>query len=203
MKRFLHIVGILVVGVVIALIVLGLFVRNIMYVTTLYVEAPIEQSWATFMDDDRRGEWVSGLTGSELVSGEENAVGSHYRLVFSEADTFNVWISAIVPRKQIVYRVEDLRGTGSVDVTFAQQNNGTRIVQETTFEGSAFHWRALLPVFKPVMQNIQMRNLDMLGSLIENNPSIADVPEVIPAQSTAAPDSLQVTEGADQPQQEP
>ncbi len=176
MKRFFHISGILIGGIIIALVILGLFVDTNSYTTTLYVEAPVDESWATFTDGDRQGEWMLDLTSSELISGAEHAVGSHYRLHFGDGTTVDERITAIVPHQRYSFDMETSLFTGSVDVTFAPQDNGTRIAQVTTVEGSAFHWRALLPVIKPIMQNEQMKVLDALGRLIENDPTLVPAP---------------------------
>ncbi len=159
MKRALRVTGALIGGAVIVLVILGLFVKRVSYTTTIDVAAPVETAWATFVDGDRLGEWMPGFTGAELLEGEEGAVGSLHRLYFETGDSLDERVTAIVPNERYSFDMETSFFNGRVDVTFAPHSDGARIVQTTVVAGSTFHWRALLPVFKPLMQKEQMKGL--------------------------------------------
>ena len=177
MKKILRILGILLGGGIVALLLLGLLVRQVSYTTTVDVKAPVAASWATFADGDRLGEWMKGLSEVELLEGPQDSVGSRYRLHFDTGETLDEHVTAMVSNELYAFDLETSIFTGSVRVTFVEHNNGTRITQTTTVRGAAFHWRALLPVIKPLMQNSQMQVLDALAAVIEKAPSAVPVVE--------------------------
>ncbi len=172
MKRVLRLTGILITGAITALVILGLVSDQITYTSTVDVAAPVEEVWATFMDGPRMEEWLPGFTALEVVEGDAGTVGSLHRLYFDNGSVLDERVTVVVPGERYAYDMEAALFTGSVDVTFALHNDGTRIVKTTVMRGATFHWRALLPVFKPFMQNEQMRSLDVLASLVEDDPSV-------------------------------
>ena len=171
MKRVLYVVSVIVCGALLALICLGLFVDEVSYTTTTRVNAPLDASWATFVDGERLAEWLPDLVEVETVSGEPMAPGSEFVLHFSNGSSLLERITAVVPQREYRFDMEAEPFVGTAAVTFEDQAGRTRIQQSVTMHGTSFAWRALLPVLKPVMQNEQAAALERLAVLIETSPS--------------------------------
>ena len=190
MKRFLHVLGILIGGILIALVILGLVVDRVEITSSLFVAAPVDETWTTFMDDERMAEWLPNFQSAELVSGTPNTVGSQYEISSTDGETWTETITAITFEEQFAFDMVAGPLTGSVTVDFEPREAGTFLTQTTILEGSSFVWRALLPVFKPFAQNEQAHALDMLGDLVESDPSPVLVAPIPAATVPETPEEL-------------
>ena len=174
MKKVLYVFLSLIAAAILALVIMGSFVREIQYTTTIRAKASIDDVWNTFMDTNRKPEWLGGFQKSEHLSGEPLAVGSEYRHYFEEGTSFVEKVTAIEPHQKYSFDMETDLFTGSVTVSFETMGDAVRIQQHTSMNGSTFMWRALLPLFKPLMQRQQMDSLDKLADVIEDSPTLID-----------------------------
>ena len=189
MKRLLRILGVLVLGILIAGVILGLFVKEVSYTTTVNVEAPVEEAWSTFVDVDRMPEWLMSFTHVEQISGDPMSEGSRFRLHFGEGVTLDEAVTEIAPNQLYSFDMETDMFSGSATVSFAEEDGSTQIVQAVNLRGSAFHWRVMLPVVKPMMAKEAMAALDLLKALIETNPSDVQQPDSLASPLGANADS--------------
>ena len=97
--------------------------------------------------------------------------GATYRLYFENGDHLTEIITAIVPYHEYSFDMETDLFTGRTSVTFEDLGSAVRMQQSSTYRGSTFVWRALLPVFKPLIQREQMAAMDRLADLIEQAPT--------------------------------
>ncbi len=174
MKRILYTLSVLVAGGLAALILLGLFIDEVSYTATARVNAPIEAAWQTFMDGERMREWMPGFERIEHLSGEPMTAGATYRLYFENGDLLTETITEIVPHQEYSFDMETNLFTGQTSVTFEDMGRFIRMQQTSSFRGSTFVWRALLPVLKPLIQRQQMAAMDRLADLIEQSPTHPD-----------------------------
>ncbi len=186
MKRVLHILGIILGGIIVALVILGATVPQVTCTTTHVVQAPVDETWATFIDGDRVSEWMPEFSHFEHLSGELFEAGSRHRLHFVDGRTIEETVTEVVPEKRYAFEMDMPNFTASGVVTFTEEGDRTRFVQAVTLQASAFHWRAILPVIKPVFQSQQMNTLEALADLVERNPTSAATPlSPLPAETPA------------------
>ena len=178
MKRFYKILGIfaiLVAGLAIAFVVLGLFVDEVEYTAATSVNAPVEAAWATFMDEDRTSEWLSGFLHAEQLSGVPGEVGASYRMHFADDVIVEETVTEIVPMKRYGFDLKTDFFTGSTTVDFEEVDGTTEIEQTVWIRGTSFVWRAILPAFKSMMASQATEMLDSLGVLVETNPTAVKI----------------------------
>ena len=176
MKRFFLIAGSLIFVVIAILVTLGYTKKEVTFSNTLFVTAPVEDSWATFMDVDRWADWMPGIERVEILNDK------HFRLYSSDGTVFEDKVTAIDEHVRYTADVQSWRqdnppmASGSINVTFEVLEDGTRIVQTTTLTAHDFVMRCIFPLISPFMQNNQMHTMDALGYVIENDPSEASPP---------------------------
>ena len=178
MKRVYKILGIVVIlitGLAMAFVFLGLFVDEIEYTASTSVEAPVAATWATFMDEDRTSEWLTGFLYVEQISGGPNEVGARYRMHFVDDVIVEETVTKIVPLERYGFDLKTDFFTGSTTIEFVEVAGATEIDQTVSIRGTSFVWRALLPVFKSMMASQATAMLDSLGVLVEMNPTVVEI----------------------------
>ena len=83
MKVLRYILG-LIVLLLIAFFTLGFLNPEISYETRTEIQASVEETFAVFNDPERMGEWLVGFHSMENISGNDNEVGSKWKLRFEE-----------------------------------------------------------------------------------------------------------------------
>ena len=172
MKKFLYFVGVVIGGAVVALLILGTFVREISFTSTLDLPLPVEQAWVAFTDTTHLPYWAPRVQ-EVHISASEAVVGREFRLDLIGDVSLDGRVTEWVPNERLEVDYVMAEATGTIAITFAPHAGGTRIAPTTTARGSAFHWRAWLPVIKPFLQNEVMHGLDVLGVIVERTPSFA------------------------------
>ena len=99
------------------------------YTISTLVAAPIEHVFDLWIDVQRMGEWVGGVTGVTDVSGPIDRLGTTYVVHFGPVNSPTEVIDVERPRRFATrFGSWVLRGTSSA--TFEADGHGTRITQE-------------------------------------------------------------------------
>ena len=101
------------------------------YTISTHVDAPPEHVFTLWIDLERMGEWVGGVTGVSDVSGPVDRVGTTYVVHFGPVKSPTEVLEVDRPRRFATrFGSWILRGRSSA--TFEPEGHGTRITQ--TFE---------------------------------------------------------------------
>ena len=60
---------------------MGIFNPTIKYGAEITVDKPLKEAWAVSKDESKYGEWLKGFKSIELIEGEQDAIGSKYKVV--------------------------------------------------------------------------------------------------------------------------
>lgn len=172
MKKVLYIGFSLIAAAALALVVMGLFVHEVEYTATVRVDADMEDVWKLFADLDRRSEWLEGFERSEQLSGTPVAVGAKSKHYFEGGNTYFETITSVERHQLITTAISTDLFTGTVTTSFEDQGDAVRLQQRTVISGATFIWRAIMPLFKPLMQRQLIDSLDRFADLIEQNPGL-------------------------------
>ena len=99
------------------------------YAISTHAKAPVDAVFALWIDVQRMGEWVGGVTRVTDVSGPIDRVGTTYVVHFGPVKSPTEVIEAEPPRRFATkFGSWVLRGTSSA--TFELEGDGTRITQQ-------------------------------------------------------------------------
>jgi uncharacterized membrane protein len=142
------------------------------------VDANVEKSFSIFNDESNMQEWITGFVSLEKISGENNQVGSTYRVVMQDDGREMEMIETITTFKENEYFSFDLEHDDiytSVDISFtAIDTTQTELVAKILFIPKAMFVRALMPFFEDAMKARQQNNYMNLKKLIEASPDLLD-----------------------------
>ena len=171
MKKVLYTGFSLIAAAVLALVIMGLFVQEVEYTATVRITASMEEVWRTYTDMDQRSQWLEGFERSEQLSGSAHAVGAKSLHYFEGGNTYAETITEVETHQHITTEISTDLFTGTATAAFEDQGDAVRLQQRTTMRGATFFWRAMMPLFKPLMQRQMIDSLDRLEDLIEGSPS--------------------------------
>ena len=171
MKKVLYTGASLIVAAFLALVVMGQFVDEIEYTATVRVHASMDDTWNTFVDPDRRDEWLEGYIRSEQITGNPATLGAESRYIFEGDNTFVETVTGLEEHQLFTTSIATDLFAGTVTTSFEDQGDAIRLQQRTVMEGATFFWRAALPLFKPLMQRQLIDSLDRLADIAEESPS--------------------------------
>jgi uncharacterized protein YndB with AHSA1/START domain len=99
------------------------------YTITIHVAAPREHVFALWINLERMGEWVGGVTAVSDVSGAVDRVGTTYVVHFGPMKS-PTEVLEVDPPRRFVTRFGNRLLRGRSSATFEPDGDGTRITQE-------------------------------------------------------------------------
>lgn len=128
------------------------------------VGAPPERVWPWVADIARHGEWSPKPYRVELVSGEPNAVGSHYRSVGwvppnDGTHENDVEITQVVPMTRFALDATDSNGTFANTFDLTPAGDGTEVTFHIVFPPMKGMSAVMVPILFPLvgMSDIRKR----------------------------------------------
>ena len=171
MKKIIYTGLSLIAAAALALLIMGLFMDEVQYTATVRIQGTIEETWEVFADIDRRPEWLEGFERAEQRSGNPMEVGAESVHHFEGGSTYIETVLSVVEHSEVSTKIATDLFTGTVTTRFEDQGDAIRVQQHTLLRGETFFWRAILPLFKPLMQRQLIDSLDRLEDLIEELPA--------------------------------
>jgi uncharacterized protein YndB with AHSA1/START domain len=104
------------------------------YRLSVFVDAPANRVFDTFMDLERMREWVGGVTGVADITGPVDRPGTRYVVRFGRMRSPTEILEVERPR-HVRTRFGNLILKGESDVTFEPEGRGTRLTQELRTRG--------------------------------------------------------------------
>ncbi len=140
------------------------------YQNSVTINKPRSEVWKIFNDEARMKDWLEGLESVELVSGEKGQPGSKYKLVIAgEGENVEIYETMKEVRTEALYSfvldAEPL--TNEVEVTFADKDGGTEMVQKEAVAGKSLVWRSLFYWLQSTFQTNSKRNLENFKRIAE------------------------------------
>ena len=166
-------VGILIIlaSLVLIFILIGILIPTIDIKLDTFVKERLDKSWAVFTDEERLGEWLTGLTAIENISGRQNEVGSKWKLTFEENGREIEMVEEVTAFKEneiFAFNMDTPFMISQAEIRFKEAEGGTVISVLNQISGKGLFWKSLIPIMK---SNIQKRNAgdyDKLRKMIES-----------------------------------
>ena len=164
-------------GLVILFFAIGFIKPTVNYGHEITVNKPLKEAWAVSQDESKFGQWLDGFKSIELISGEEGAVGSKYKVVVNPGDGQSDFemIETVVSKKEFDH-VELHFDSDVMDfdqtIFYSETDNKTSIKTESTVSGKSIMMRpvfALMEMFLGAFQAQEEKNIEALKNVIEEN----------------------------------
>ena len=168
--RFVKFTLIGLIGITLTFISLGFFHSSFQYENQIEVNASVEESYSTFINDSLNSEWLRGYIGNEVLSGNKLVSGSRFLIKFEQEGQHIEMIEVLKEIKEnekYIFDMETEVFDGRVEVYFEGDGNKTIIKVFTTIQGSNILYRSMFYLLKAGLQKQTQTNYDLLKLLIE------------------------------------
>ena len=75
-----------IIGLIVLFIAVGFIKPSVSYGAEITVDQPAKITWAVSSDESKFDQWLEGFKSIELISGEENEVGSQYKVIVNPGE---------------------------------------------------------------------------------------------------------------------
>lgn len=172
MKKILKYLLVAVVVIVILFLSLGLIMPTQEYTTSVMVNAPVEKTFAVFMDTSQAREWMPGFRYFENISGKEHEAGSKWKIVFFEHGQEIVMTETVTEFKSnevFAFNIQNEVMNSDNEVTFSVQDNSTVITSHSKYEGGNIFWKSLFVFFNSGMKKQSEQMYNDLKKIVEHS----------------------------------
>lgn len=170
LKKILLLVFAVLVLAVGVFLLLGFFNPTFTYETRITIDRPREDVWRLFNDETKMGVWLVGFKSIETISGERNAVGSKYRLRFSQDGRDFEMIEEMKefrPPEAFAFHLDSDFFSDDVRVTFNDLGGKTEVIQTEHATGNNILHKSLLYWMRSHLTNGARTNLENLKKYVE------------------------------------
>lgn len=158
---------------IISFIAIGLIKPTYEGGITVTVNAPVSTTFAVFNDTANMRKWMDNFKRIENISGNQNQVGSKWKLVYDENGRDLVMtetVTAFEQDKLFAFDMEDEYYKMHIEIRFEEKDGKTIITQVDKGEGKNIPARSFVAIMGSLglMQKQQQGMYNKLKTLIEN-----------------------------------
>lgn len=169
MKVVKIVLGILIV-ISLAFFCTGLIIKENQYSYEITINKPLESTFELFNDQEKVNEWIPEITKIESINSKPGKVGSEYRVTMENEGVIlskKEKILAFVKNKKVTYYFNAEGVYKTDDYTFESDDNKTIISLQATYTGKSYLMNCVLPYFKGVFKDVDVRNLNSFKAYAE------------------------------------
>ena len=189
MKSFFKYLGLILILLVLFFFAMGLVKPTVEYGHTITVDKPVAEAWAVHQDVTKYNQWLKGFQSIELIEGEQNTIGSKYRVTVipqEGADKFVMTetIKSIKPNDHITLDFDSDFMDFNQSTRFSSNGNQTTITTESKTTGKTFIQRCLFSTMETLagmFKAQEVENIENLKIVINNNTDVYDTSPKQPA----------------------
>jgi hypothetical protein len=168
--RFVKFTLIGLLGITLTFISLGFFHSSFQFENQIEVDASIEKSYASFVNDSLKPEWLEGYLGKEVLSGKRMVPGARFLVKFKEAEE-SVELIEVLKDAQLnekyIFDMQTDVFDGTIEVYFEGDGQKTVLKIFTTIKGSNIFYRSMFYLLKGALQKQSQTNYNLLKVVIE------------------------------------
>lgn len=171
MKKFLKYFLIIVAALLLIFLLIGIIKPTQEYTTSVTVNAPVEKTFAIFMDTSRFREWMPIFSKMELLSGNPNEAGSKWKMHFHERGQDIIMMETVTTYKTnqvFAFNLQNEVINSDNEVLFTPKGNSTQITAHCKSEGGNIIWKSLFVFFTPGMKQQSQQIYNDLKRVVEN-----------------------------------
>lgn len=185
-------------GLIVAFFALGLLKSSISYGHEITVDKSIEEAWAVSKDPSKFGQWLDGFKSIELISGEQDQVGSKYKVIVNPGEgqpDFEMieTLASMKEFEEINLKFDSEMMDFDQTMTYKESDGKTTIKTDSKVMAKGMIMRSMFAVMELLGGSFtkqEAKNMEALKTVIESNTTdYYPVPEPI-----MAADSVQAVE---------
>lgn len=158
-------------------ILVGVLKPEVNYGHTIQTNKPLKEAWAVTQDASKYTQWLEGFKSMELLSGEQGAVGSTYRVIVAPGEgqpDFEMieTVTAIKEFENVDLHFDSDMMDFDQKILFTENAEGTKIQTVSKVTGSGLIMRSmfgLMEMFTNSFQKQEEKNIEALKTLVNNN----------------------------------
>lgn len=166
-----------VVGLVLLFLLIGFIKPSVSYGHEITVDKPVQEAWAVHQDETKFDQWLTGFKSIDLISGEEGAVGSKYKVVVDpgEGQPDFEMIETLTAKEEFDHISMDFDSEMMFfeqTTSFLETDGKTTIKTDSKVSGKGMIMRsmfALMEMLGGSFQTQEEKNIDALKKVIEAN----------------------------------
>lgn len=178
--RFLKFLLLLIVGLIILALTLGLVKKSVSYGHEISVDKPVAEAWEVMKDESKFSQWLEGYKSIELLSGEQDAIGSTYKVIVNPGDgqpDFEM-IQTLVAMKE--HEMVELHYSSEMmdfeQITSFSENGGkTSVKTASEVKGKGLIMRSMFAMMEMLTGSFtkqEAKNVEALKKLINENTTV-------------------------------
>lgn len=175
--KFLKYLLYLVLGLFVLFLAVGFIMPEVKYGAEITVDKPAKEAWAVMLDKDKYGEWLEGFQSMELLSGEDGAVGSKYKVIVNPGegqDDFEMieTVESFKEFENVTLNFDSDMMVFDQTTTMSEADGKTTIKTDSTVKGKGIMMRSMFAVMDMLtgsFQTQEQKNYDALKKLINEN----------------------------------
>ena len=176
MKILKYLLGVLAL-LILLFFVIGFLNPSVSYGHEIEVSKSIEEAWAVHKDDSKYAQWLDGFKSIEHISGEQEAVGSKYKVIVkpSEEEPEFEMIETVVSVKEndhISLNFDSEMMDFEQTTSFSERDGKTVIKTDSKVKGKGMMTRsmfALMEMLGGAFTAQEAKNIEQLKKVIESN----------------------------------
>lgn len=167
----------IIIGLIVLFLAIGLLKQSVNYGHEITVNKPIQEAWFVTQDVSKYSQWLEGFKSMELISGEENKVGSKYKVIVEpgegqpEFDMIETLVS-IKEYDHVTLHFDSAPMNFEQTISFKEANGMTTVKTESKVIGKNILSRsmfALMEMLTGAFTKQETKNIEALKILIEEN----------------------------------
>jgi len=163
--------------VILLFIVMGFIKPTVNYGHEIEVNKSAKEAWAVHQDPTKLNQWLDGFKSIELIKGQENEIGSQYKVVVNpqEGQPDFEMIETLVDKedyKFITFSFDSDMMVFDQKTSFTESNGKTKIRTESKVVGKGMMMKsmfAMMEIFTGSFQSKEAENIEALKKVIESN----------------------------------
>jgi hypothetical protein len=175
--KILKYILLVIIGLVVLFIAVGLLKPTVNYGHEITVDKSVKEAWAVSQDESKYGQWLAGFKSIDLISGEQGAVGSKYKVVVNPGDGQSDFEMIETVKSMKEFEHVDLHFDSDMmdfdqRILYSENNGKTSVKTESTVSGKGIMMRsmfALMEMFTGSFQAQEEKNIEALKKLINEN----------------------------------
>jgi len=170
----------IIIGLIVLFLAIGLLKKSVSYGHEIKVKKPIQEAWFVTQDATKYSQWLEGFKSIELISGEQNKVGSKYKVIVEpgEGQPEFEMIETLVSLEELDHvtlyfdsEFMDFEQT----ISFKEANGMTTVKTDSKVIGKNIISRsmfAIIEMFTGSFTKQETKNIDALKRVIEENTTV-------------------------------
>ncbi len=155
----------------------GITNKSVSYGHTFTVDKPVKEAWAVSQDFNLFDQWLEGFKSIELLSGEQAAVGSTYKVVVNPGDgqedfEMTETIKSIKEYDHITMHFDSEMMDFDQTITFKESDGKTTVSTDSKVLGKGLFMRSMFALMEKLGGSFttqEAKNMEALKVLIQNN----------------------------------